>query len=99
MEVARVGQRYALARQAIPPALWIVSLWVPLQAVQPIADTLAGQDTSLSVTFSVTIGISIALGAGMMALLGRSRGQRAELLRLRKRCVDLEQELGERETG
>jgi hypothetical protein len=91
-----VSQRYELAKWVVPPVFWIASLWIPLQAVQPIAEDLAGEDTSVTFTFTFSVAISIALGAGMIALWLRSRGQRGELLRLRGRCAELERELEQR---
>jgi hypothetical protein len=85
-----------LAKLVVAPAVWIVALWVPLRAAEPLAEALAGEHTSLTFRFSVTIAISIALGAGMLALAMRTRAQRKELQRLRRRCELLERELGER---
>jgi hypothetical protein len=90
--VEKWDQRYELAKSVIP-IFWILSLWVPLRGALPIAETLAGKDTNVAVTVSISIAFTVALGAGVLALLQRSKAQRAELVRLRRRCANLETEL------
>jgi len=87
-------QRYELLKRLVP-ILWIATLWLPVHALQPIARSLAGEDTNVTITFTVTLGITLALGAGAMALLRRSSEQRGEIIRLRRRCANLEKELKE----
>jgi hypothetical protein len=92
LEVRRVERRYDLARSIVPVA-WIASLWIPLQGAIPIAEALAGQDTNVTLTVSISIVFSLAVSAGFLALLRRTKEQRDELRRLRRRCNDLETQL------
>jgi hypothetical protein len=94
LEILRVQRRYDLLTR-LAPAVWIASLWIPLQAVQPIADALAGKDTNVAVTVSVSIVVTLSVSAGLIALMRRTREQRKELERLRKRCGELEAALEE----
>lgn len=87
-------RRYELLKSLVP-ITWIASLWIPLQAVLPIAEVLAGRDTNVTVTITVSIALTIALGAGMVALLRRGAAQRQELQRQRRRITVLENELEE----
>lgn len=91
-QVALQLRRYDLLKMLVPVA-WIATVWVPLRAVQPIAQALAGKDTTVTVTVTVSIVLSIALGAGVVALLRRSSAQRQELQRQRRRISTLEREL------
>lgn len=91
-EIQLSGRRYEVAKSLVY-VLYIAALWIPLQAVRPIAEAFAGKDTSVTLTITITIGLSVAFGAGMLAILVRTREQRRELRRLRRRCADLEREL------
>jgi hypothetical protein len=92
IEVERVVRRYDLAKSVVP-AIWIASFWVPLQGALPIAKALAGEHTEVAITLSISIVFSVALGAGVLSLLRRLKEQRKEMLRLRRRCSNLEEEL------
>lgn len=91
-ELARIAGRYDLARRCVP-ALYIVAFYIPLRAVQPIADAMAGKDTNVSVSIGVSITISVVLSATVVTLLLKSRAQGRELTRLRQRITELEGEL------
>jgi hypothetical protein len=84
--------RYRLLHRLVP-VVWIAALWIPLNALYPIAHVLAGKHTNVGITISVSVAISLALGSGYMALMKRHRAQSAELIRLRERCARLEGEL------
>lgn len=79
----RMVRRYDLAKWTLPPLIWIVSLWVPLQGALPIAKALAGQKTTLTVSFSLTIVVSLAASSALLAVYLRSREDKKELQRLR----------------
>jgi hypothetical protein len=81
--------RYELFKWLVP-AVWLVALWVPLRAALPIADALAGKHTDVAVTFSLSITVSLVLGGTVYSLLRRSKEQREEIIRLRRRCARLE---------
>lgn len=74
------------------PAVWIAAVWVPLQAALPIVRALAGKNTHLDVTlvFSLSIVVTLSAAGGFAALLRRSRAQREEIIRLRRRVSQLE---------
>jgi hypothetical protein len=74
-------------------ALCIIASWVPLQAIQPLADTLAGKRTSVSVAIGLTASFSLAIVGGGVAMWVKLRRQRDEIIRLRTRLQVLE-ELG-----
>jgi len=85
-------KRYELAKSVVP-VFWIAALWIPLRGALPIARTLAGKHTNVTLTVTISIAFSVALSAGVLALLRRSKEQRDELRRLRRRCATLEKEL------
>lgn len=89
----RMLQSYALARYALLIA-GIALLYVPIHATVPIAQELAGKDTK--VTASLTISAVISLGSlvGWLTTVWRSRGRGAELQRLRGKCEAYEKQLG-----
>jgi hypothetical protein len=93
VEIERVARRYDLAKSLVPVA-WIAALWIPIQAAVPIARALAGKHTDLTVTISISIAFTVALGAGVASLLRKNKEQRDELRRQRRRITTLEQELG-----
>jgi hypothetical protein len=86
--------RYELFKWVIP-AVWIAAAWIPLQAARPITNAFAGKHTAVSVvlTFSFSLTISIALGGGFFAMWRRTRAQRDEIIRLRRRTARLETDL------
>ncbi|MFI4990898.1 MAG: hypothetical protein ACHQHO_08320 [Solirubrobacterales bacterium] len=88
-DVQLTATRYELFKWLIP-VVWIVALWIPLRAALPIAKALAGKHTDIAVTFSLSITVSLVLGGTVYALLRRNREQRAEVIRLRRRCARLE---------
>lgn len=91
-QVALQLRRYDLLKSLVPVA-YIASLWIPIRAVQPIAEALAGRNTDVTITITISIALTIALGAGVVALLRRSSAQRQELQRQRRRITKLEREL------
>ena len=96
VQLLEITERYRLRRLLVicgTAVIGIASLWVPLQAVQPIADALAGQNTQFSLTLklSIVIGLSVALTgvAGVVKVFL----QRGEIRRLRERVSQLEARL------
>ena len=89
--------RYELFKWFVP-AVWLGALWIPLQAALPIAKALAGENTNVALTFSLSITVSLVLGGTVYALLRRNREQRAEIIRLRRRAARLESRLEELES-
>ncbi|HEY8082850.1 MAG TPA: hypothetical protein VIE64_04750 [Solirubrobacterales bacterium] len=92
LEMARMIRRYDLAKWTLPPLIWIASTWVPLKASLPIAKALAGEDTSLTVTFSITIVVSLVASGAVVAMTIRAAKARAEIKRLRGLIEELETE-------
>ena len=91
-EIQQVSSRYD-ALKLVALAVPIASLWIPLQAVLPIAKVLAGKHTSVTITISISVVITLSIGAGYAALWRKSRAQRGEIVRLRGRVGQLETEL------
>jgi hypothetical protein len=87
-------KRYALAKSFVP-IFYIAAFYLPLRAVQPIAADLAGKETHLTLTISITLVFSLAISAGFLAQLKKLREQAEELRRQRRRIVSLEKELEE----
>jgi hypothetical protein len=74
----------------------ICALWVPLQAIQPMVDALAGENTSVSLKGVATVSLSVTL-AGVVGLFAQGikiRRQRREIERLRARVELLQEQLG-----
>jgi hypothetical protein len=88
-------KRYALAKSFVP-ILYIAALYFPIRAMQPIASDLAGRDTHLTLTISITLVFSLAIGAGFLAQWKKLREQADELRRQRRRIANLEKELEEK---
>jgi hypothetical protein len=80
--------RWIVVAVAIP--ITIISLSLPLEAVNHIARSISGQNTNFQVAISATIGISIALTASVAFTGIKLWSQRQEIKRLRKRTEDLE---------
>jgi len=74
-------------------ALAVAALYLPIKAAQPIAESFAGKNTNVTLTISVTLALSVMLGAGFLAQARKIRDQRRELQRLRRRITTLEDEL------
>jgi hypothetical protein len=92
--VQRIMARYELFKRFVP-AVWILAAWVPLQAVYPIAQVLAGKQTNVTVTVSISVVITLTLAGAYGALVRKARTQGQELVRLRERCNTLEVDLDE----
>lgn len=88
-------KRYALAKSFVP-IFYIAALYFPIKATQPIASDLAGKDTHLTLTISITLAFSLSIGGGFLAQLKKLREQAEELRRQRRRIVNLEKELDEK---
>ncbi|HET8814111.1 MAG TPA: LapA family protein [Solirubrobacterales bacterium] len=88
-------KRYALAKSFVP-ILYIAALYFPIKATQPIASDLAGKNTHLTLTISITLVFSLAIAAGFLAQLKKLREQAEELRRQRRRIANLEKELDEK---
>jgi hypothetical protein len=85
-------QAFALAK-IVALVLAIALLYVPIHATVPIAQELAGKDTKLTASFTVSILISIGSLAGVITTVWRGRERSAELERLRGKCEAYEQRL------
>ena len=91
IELAHVKGRYEFWTRLLCgwwSPLTVASLYIPIRAVQPIANALAGKHTTVSITISVTIVLSIALAGGVATLLKKNRTLTVEVSRLRKRLED-----------
>lgn len=91
-ELARIATRYDLYKRLIP-VLYIVVSAVPIWAMIPIAQALAGRQTNLTVTLTAGITVSAILGGGNAWQYVVGRGRRAEIQRLRQRVSKLEGDL------
>jgi hypothetical protein len=90
LERERMHRRYDLAKWTVAPLVWIVSSWIPLKGALPIAETLSGEKTTLTVTFSITIAVSLVASAGLIAMFFRARKAEKEVDRLRQVTKGLE---------
>jgi hypothetical protein len=80
-------RRYEFATSFVP-VLGIAALWIPLQAVLPIAQVLAGRNTT--VNFTITIAVSVILGGTLISNWWRNKQRGRELVRLREENAELE---------
>jgi hypothetical protein len=92
VEVHRIRARAEFLGRLVPAA-WIAAAWIPLQAIYPIAKVLAGQNTHVAITVSASIAISLSIGGAYFSLVRRARAQNQEILRLLRRCSELEAQL------
>jgi hypothetical protein len=91
----RMLQSFALAKMILF-LIAIALLYIPIKATVPLAHELAGKDTKLVASFSITVVISLGSLAGVITTVLRSRGRKAELERLRGKCEGLEAKLGKK---
>jgi hypothetical protein len=80
-------------------ALCVASLGIPLYVVYLMVNALAGKSTAVSAVISYTSAGIVGATAGSAVLTGgvaKYRSQRAELIRLRTRCTELESRLKEK---
>lgn len=89
----RMLQSFMLAKMVLL-LVGVALLYIPIKATVPLAHELAGKDTRLVASFSVTVAISLGSLAGVITTVLRSRGRKAELERLRGKCEGLESKLG-----
>jgi hypothetical protein len=75
------------------PAVYILASALPIWAATPVAQALAGRQTSFILSISVTLAISVALALGNAVQWFKNRGQGRELVRLRIRVSNLEGQL------
>jgi hypothetical protein len=92
LERERMHRRYDLAKWTVAPFIWIVSTWVPLQAAIPMAEALSGHKTTLTVTFSITLAVSITASLGLIAMFMRARKAEREVERMRDLIEEFEGE-------
>jgi len=98
VEIERIRQIYAFRRHvasSIAVVCGVLALSLPIYCVYLIFKEVAGKTTSVSIGMAVTG--SLVVGGSLFSALGtwaRGRGQRKELLRLRKRCEEFEKERG-----
>jgi hypothetical protein len=90
--LAKALGRYELGKRAVY-VLYILAAGVVVWLCKYPADALAGKDTSVTLKFTVTIGITVALGGTVATLVAKNRKQSKELVRLRKRQTELESDL------
>jgi hypothetical protein len=80
---AREIRRFLLGEKVLDllkTPLWIASLWIPLQAVRPMIEDLAGKDTQVSGAMSISIGYAVVATAGWVNSNRKLRNlQRAEV--------------------
>ena len=90
--IARIKARYDHAKNGV----WLLAVplaWVPIRGAAPIADALAGKDTNVGLTLSISIVFSLALGGGAAALWRRTRRAERDLRNCHDRSGRLEREL------
>jgi uncharacterized membrane protein (DUF106 family) len=91
-QMQRMVKRYELLQWSVPPLIWIASLWIPLQAVLPIAHELAGKNTALTFSFTFSVVVSIAATGAMLGLIFKYRGRKGEIQRLREIIEEFEKD-------
>ena len=95
VQLRRSLARYQLVRPtiyALTTVLSIVAMWVPLRAIQPIVDALAGRETNVTLTVSITVAFTLILGGSAIAMWVKLQRQKAELIRLRARVEMYEEQ-------
>ena len=88
--IAAQGRYEVLKR--LSNAFLILCAALPIYAASSIAAALAGKHTTLSVTFTISIVLTLSVSAGLVKLLQKTRKQTAELQRQRGRIEQLESE-------
>jgi hypothetical protein len=93
----KAAARYSLLRLLITVVgllLAIAMLWIPLQAVQPMVDALAGKNTRVSLVITLTVVLTVAISGGLGAMWVKMRRQRAQIQQMRTRIQVLEARQG-----
>lgn len=90
-EIKRKGDVQIKLAYGVVGALWIAVSAVPIYALQWVVEPLAGTTTSVdaNVGFTVAVTLSIIVNVAQQT---KTRSQRTELRRQRKRLATLEQE-------
>jgi hypothetical protein len=86
-------QRYALFNilaAAIGVVAVIASTYVPLMAVRPIIEAVAGKETSVDVVVSISVAMSITLSLCLAGATAMVVAQRRLIRQQRSRIVELE---------
>ncbi|QOC90424.1 hypothetical protein [Micromonospora craniellae] len=83
-------QLYAKINDSGRVVLWILSSAIPLLVIAQIAEQIAGKETNLTASLSVTISIAIVFSAGWAITARRSHERKREIDRLRSRNDGLE---------
>lgn len=97
LKAQRSYQRYDLVRRALDAGKWILltaALWLPIQGMQAIAETLAGRTTTISVGLTRSLTYAGATAIATIALTVMARSRKNEIKRLRARMRKFEAEAG-----
>jgi hypothetical protein len=90
---AQIAARTEIMLSAIPWIGWaalVVLTYIPLQAVQPMIDDLAGKDTNVTMSVSLSIAINVVLAGTFFVQKARMKRQQRELIRLRGRLEEID---------
>ena len=93
LDLDRREKKFALQQlglNIVRGVVWIASSWIPLRALQPIAESFAGQDTKFEASLTISLAVSIFLGIALAITYKQSRTRKAETERQRARMDQLE---------
>jgi hypothetical protein len=93
VEVARLRARYQLAQAVVRwvgLAICVGSFWIPLRALQPLVDAIAGRETRFTLVVTVTLSITIAISVALAYSIRTTMTQRKTIEEQRNRISRLE---------
>lgn len=93
VQAAKIASRTDIILAAIPWVGWILLLaasWVPLQAIQPMIHEVAGKNTNVTISISISVVINILLSGTYFVQRRTVKRQQKELTRLRGRLEEID---------
>jgi multidrug efflux pump subunit AcrB len=94
--VQLTAERYSIFRifsYFLGAAIVVVAMWVPLHAVRPMVEAIAGRETSFTAAVSVSLVLSISLVVTLAGTMIRSRTKSAKIEEQRARIKTLEDQV------
>lgn len=94
MQAAQIASRTDIILSIVPwlgRAVLIAAAYIPLQAIQPMVNELAGKHTDVTLSISISVVINFLLGGTYFIQKRKLKRQHDELVRLRGRLEEIDE--------